>query len=141
MEIREAHENDIEKLIPTLLELRPHLDPSQLKERFRSMITEGYKLVYIGDDKMAFSLAGFRILNIWFSGKTLYIDDLVTHSAHQKNGYAGQLLNWLKEHARQQNCDHFSLDSGFTRKKAYRLYLNQGLEVESLHFGRKVIDL
>ena len=71
----------------------------------------------------------------------MYLDDLVTHPDHRGKGYAGQLLDWLKNYARENDYDHFSLDSGFIRKDAHRLYLNKGLEVESLHFGRKVSDL
>ena len=141
MEIRIATPDDIGILTPALLELRPNLNPATLKENFINLLAEGYQLIFIGDDKLAFAIAGFRTLNFFYSGKTLYIDDLLTHPDHLKNGYAGQLLDWIKDYARKENYDHISLDSGFQRKDAYRLYLNKGLEVESLHFGRKVNEL
>ncbi|EZH75453.1 hypothetical protein ATO12_01350 [Aquimarina atlantica] len=138
MEIRIAQLKDIEVLIPTLLELRPNLDLTTLKQKFINQLEEGYQIVFIGNDKLAFAIAGFRTLNFFFSGKTLYIDDLITNSNHKRNGYAGQLLDWIKDYAKENKYDHVSLDSGFQRKDAYRLYLNKGFEVESLHFGRKV---
>ena len=72
---------------------------------------------------------------------TLYIDDLITNSNYRKRGYAGRLLDWIIEHAKEYEYDHISLDSGFTRRSAYRLYLNKGLQVEALHFGRKINEL
>ena len=76
-----------------------------------------------------------------YSGKTLYIDDLSTLSEYQKQGYASTLFQWIKVFAKEQQCAHLSLDSGFQRRDAYRFYLNQGLFVESMHFGRKVVEL
>lgn len=141
MEIRIAQLKDIEILIPTLLELRPNLNRITVKQKLINQLEEGYQIVFIGNDKLAFAIAGFRTLNFFFSGKTLYIDDLVTNSNHKRNGYAGLLLDWIKDYAKENKYDHVSLDSGFQRKDAYRLYLNKGFEVESLHFGRKVKDL
>jgi GNAT superfamily N-acetyltransferase len=141
MEIRIAQLKDIEVLIPTLLELRPNLNRITVKQKLINQLDEGYQIVFIGNDKLAFAIAGFRTLNFFFSGKTLYIDDLVTNSNHKRNGYAGLLLDWIKDYVKENKYDHVSLDSGFQRKDAYRLYLNKGFEVESLHFGRKVKDL
>lgn len=141
MEIRIAKPDDIEILLPTLLELRPNLDSKTVKIKLTDQISEGYQLIFIGDDKLAFALAGFRTLNFFFSGKTLYIDDLITNSNHTQKGYAGKLLDWIKQYAKDNQYDHLSLDSGFQRKDAYRLYLNKGFEIESMHFGRKVNEL
>ncbi len=141
MEIRFAGLKDVKLLFPALLELRPNLNIETFEQDFRKQMDEGYKIIFIGNNEEIFAIAGFRTLNFFFSGKTLYIDDLVSSSNHQKKGYAGELLEWIKNYAKKNNYDHLSLDSGFTRKNAYRLYLNKGLEVESLHFGRKVSEL
>lgn len=141
MEVKIATLADIERLTPTILELRPHLKPEDIRKMLPVLLQENYQIIFVGDEKLAFSLAGFRTLNLFYSGKTLYIDDLVTHPLHRKKGYGEKLLNWLKEYARENNYDHFSLDSGFQRKDAHRLYLNVGLEMEAFHIGRKVADL
>ncbi len=141
MEIQLATPADAAILWPTIVELRPNLNRETFNEVFINQINEGYQVAFIGDEKLAYALAGFRTLNMFFTGKTLYIDDLVTNSAHLKRGYAGQLLDWIKDYAKENNYNHLSLDSGFQRKDAYRLYLNKGLEVASLHFGRRVNEL
>lgn len=138
--VHEADIRDIPKLIPVLKVLRPHLSDPDFMDVIPTLFKEGYRLVYIGDETMAYAVAGFRTLNFLYSGKTLYIDDLVTLPGHLKKGYASQLLQWLKGYAKQEGYDHFSLDSGFQRKDAHRLYLRAGLEMEAFHIGKKLRD-
>ena len=140
-EIKIATAQDVEKLIPVLTELRPHRTPEQLREMMISQINDGFKLVYAGNDTEAFAVAGFRTLDMLFSGKTLYVDDLVTHSNHRKKGYAGMLMKWMIQYAKENGYEHFSLDSGHHRKDAHRLYLNHGLDITAHHFGKDVKDL
>jgi GNAT superfamily N-acetyltransferase len=141
MDVKMASAEDIDLVIPALLELRPHRTAEELKQMLLHQIEEGFQVIYVGDDKMAFAVAGFRTLNMLFSGKTLYIDDLATHSEHRKKGYAGELLRWIIQFAKENGYEHVSLDSGFQRKNAHRLYLNHGLELSSFHFGKKVAEL
>jgi len=141
LEIKIAASEDIEKIIPAFKELRPHRTEDDLRILFPILFNEGYKVAFIGNEELAYSVIGFRILTFLWSGKTLYVDDLSTLSGFKKNGYAGQLFQWTKQYAKENNCDHFSLNSGFQRRDAYRFYLNQGLFVESLHFARKVDEL
>jgi len=141
MKIKIATVADVEKLIPVLIELRPHRTPEQLREMMISQINDGFNLVYAGIDTEAFAVAGFRTLDMLFSGKTLYVDDLVTHPMHRKKGYAGMLMKWMIQYAKENGYEHFSLDSGHHRKDAHRLYLNHGLDITAHHFGKDVKDL
>lgn len=136
-----AKPDEMEIIIPTLLYLRPHLKKENIKQGFINQTQEGYRMIFIGDEKLAFALAGFRTRNVFYTEKTLYIEDLVTHPDHRRKGYAEQLLDWLKTYAKEHHHDYISLDSGFQRKDAYRLYLNKGLEIEAMHFGRKTMAL
>lgn len=140
-DIKLATKKDIDKILPAFKELRPHRTEEELRQLFLMAFQEGYKVAYIGTDQLAFSVLGFRIQTCIFSGKTLTIDDLATLSSEKNKGHAGRLFQWVKEYAKKENCEHLNLDSGFHRRDAYKFYLNQGLYVESLHFGRKVAEL
>lgn len=132
--------NDIPKLIPVLKVLRPARTEEELAKLLKILFDEGYKVAFIGDQNNAFAAIGFRIQTFLYSGKTLYIDDLVTLETHRKKGYGKLLLDFAKEYAKDMNCETFSLDSGILRKDAHRLYLNEGLSIDSLHFACKVAD-
>jgi GNAT superfamily N-acetyltransferase len=141
MEVRIASLEDIDLLIPALLELRPHRSADELRRMLIAQMENGFQVVYVGEETMAFAVGGFRTLDFLFSGKTLYVDDLVTHSMHRKKGYAGMLMKWMIQYAKENGYDHFSLDSGHQRKDAHRLYLNHGLDITAHHFGKDVKDL
>lgn len=141
MDVRIASLEDVDKLIPTLQELRPHRSADELRSMLINQLENGFQVVFIGDENMAYAVGGFRTLDVLFSGKTLYVDDLVTHSMHRKKGYAGMLLKWMIQYAKENGYDHFSLDSGHQRKDAHRLYLNHGLDITAHHFGKDVKDL
>jgi GNAT superfamily N-acetyltransferase len=138
LEIRIAGGEDIQRLIPVLRELRPHRPATELGQLLSVLLAEGYRVIYVGDDQAVYSILGFRIQTFLVSGKTLFVDDLATLSDHRGKGYAGRLFEWAKKYAAQEHCTHFCLNSGFQRRDAYRFYLNRGLFVESMHFGRKV---
>ena len=141
VEIILATDQDVDKLIPVMIELRPHRSPAELREMILTQMKNGYQVVYAGDEVQAFAVGGFRTIDFLFSGKTLYVDDLVTHSQHRKKGYAGMLMKWMIQYAKDHNYEHFSLDSGHQRKDAHRLYLNHGLDITAHHFGKDVKDL
>ena len=140
--VKQASLSDIAILIPALLELRTNRTEAELYNLLKIQLSSGeYQVYYIGNSTMAFAVAGVRTLNFLHSGKTLYIDDLITHSSYRNQGFGSQLLDFIKQFVKENNYEHLSLDSCFQRKEAYRLYLNAGFEVASLHFGRNVNEL
>ena len=119
-------------------ELRPHIKAIDFAARVLHQQQEGYQLAFLELDRVVRSVAGFRILNLLFSGRTLYLDDLVTHEGERSRGYGAALFDWLVEHARENECEHLTLDSGVQRFAAHRFYLNRGMDITSHHFQLKL---
>jgi GNAT superfamily N-acetyltransferase len=119
-------------------ELRPHLQDIDFAERVLHQQKEGYELAFLELDGVVRSVAGFRIMNLLFSGRTLYIDDLVTHDSDRSRGFGAALFDWLVEQAKERGCEHLSLDSGVQRFAAHRFYLNRGMDITSHHFDLKL---
>jgi len=113
----------IKRCAPVLRELWTLLTEDQIIDRVQQQMTDGYRLAYIEAADIVASVAGYRILRNLTYGKFIYVDDLVTRADHKRAGYAGQLLEWLCEHARDQGCSFFILDSGVQRFEAHRFYL------------------
>lgn len=65
------------------------------------------------------AVAGFRVMEMLSTGRTLYVDDLVTDPAHHSRGHGKAMLDWLQKFARQAGCETFSLDSGTFRHDAH----------------------
>jgi len=129
-------DSDIARCFPVMVQLRPHLAKADFVGRVQRMQSQGYQLASLTDDAgLVRSVAGFRQLDMLFSGKTLYVDDLVTDSASRSQGYGDRLFDWLLDWARNEGCDEFSLDSGTQRVDAHRFYLRKRMKISSFHFS------
>ena len=125
-----------------MLELRPNIGPElAFADQVDNVLRpEGYRLVgfFVKDDLYAAAAAGFRIVHFLAWGHAMYIDDLSTRYEHRKQGYAGQLLDWLIDEAKRLHLDEVHLDSGVgpDRDDAHRLYFNKRMRISSFHFSR-----
>ncbi len=131
---------EIQKCFDVMSELRTHLKRDDFLDTVRHMESEGYQLAYIEDDQELVAVAGYRIYTNLFFGKNLYIDDLVTSASARSKGYGKQMINWLRDKARNEGCRSYHLDSGTARGQAHRFYFNQGFMISSYHFSEELID-
>jgi GNAT superfamily N-acetyltransferase len=130
---------EILRVHPVMLELRPHhADERAFVRQVQRQMREGFRLVYLESEGQVRAAAGYRIFEMLFSGRTLYVDDLVTREADRSAGYGGELFDWLVEQARQHACDYFELDSGVQRFDAHRFYLMKRMKIDSHHFSLKL---
>src|SRR4030081_3528292 len=99
-----------------MIELRPNIGPElAFAEHVDKVLRpEGYRLVgfFVKKTLSAVAVAGFRIVNYLAWGHALYCDDLGTRFEHRKQGYAGQLMDWMIDEAKRLHLDELHLDSG-----------------------------
>lgn len=127
--------DDIARCFEVMRELRAHLaSVEEFVERVRRQQKEGYQLAYLESGGAVRAVAGYRVQDLLFSGRTLYVDDLVTHDGDRSQGFGGQLFDWLVVEARRAECQMFSLDSGVQRFAAHRFYLMKRMEIAAHHF-------
>ena len=125
---------DILRCFSVLHQLRPHIAESTFLDRIRAQQLEGYRLASLEHDDLITTVAGFRTQLMLATGKTLYVDDLVTAPSARSLGHGKAMLSWLIEHARASACNSFSLDSGTHRHDAHAFYLRERLRITSFHF-------
>jgi GNAT superfamily N-acetyltransferase len=129
---------EIAGCLPVMLHLRPLLVADEFVARVNAQQAQGYRLAYLEHDGAVVAVAGFRITEILASGRTLYVDDLVTDPAHRSHGHGKAMLDWLQTHAREAGCETFSLDSGTHRQEAHAFYFRERMRVTSFHFAKKL---
>jgi GNAT superfamily N-acetyltransferase len=115
-------------------QLRPHVPADEFVARVRLQQVQGYTLVSLVHEEAVVAVTGFRILENLYSGRVLYVDDLVTDEAHRSGGFGGVLFDWLVEEARRLKCQTLELDSGVQRFDAHRFYLTRRMVIASHHF-------
>ena len=124
----------IERCFPVMNQLRPKLIDREFVGRVQAQQSEGYQLAFLEHEGAIVSVAGFRVQNMLSSGKTLYVDDLVTDAGARSRGHGEAMIQWLIALAREANCNSFSLDSGTHRQDAHAFYLRNRLRITSFHF-------
>lgn len=133
-----ATEEEIERCFPVMAQLRTHLTADEFVVRVQRQRQDGYSLVYLEDAGAVKAVAGFRIMEMLWCGRSLYVDDLVTAEDQRSKGYGDALFDWLVEHARAQQCEQFDLDSGVHRAAAHRFYFRKRMEITCYHFSMKL---
>ncbi|PUA28090.1 MAG: GNAT family N-acetyltransferase [Cellvibrio sp. 79] len=120
---------------PVMAELRPHITLENFVEQvIRMQENHQYQLVYLEDEGVK-SVAGIRIAEWLYAGKYLEIDDLVTTAEARSKGYGGILFDWVRNYAKEMQCDQVRLLSGVQREHAHRFYLNKGMKFEAKYFS------
>src|SRR5258706_15616803 len=126
---------DIARCFPVMQQLRPHLVAADFVARVRRMQREDFHLALVEDDGAVRAVAGYRYQDKLFSGKNLYVDDLVTDNTQRSRGHGRALLAWLVAQAPARGSDNFELDSGMQRFDAHRFYFRERMGITSYTFA------
>jgi len=126
--------DEISGCFRVMKQLRETLTPEEFNARMPIQQAEGYQIAFLLSEEQIVAVAGFRIIHMLSSGKTLYVDDLVTDAASRSRGFGEAILKWLIEFARSSGCQTFSLDSGVHRRRAHHFYFAQGMHISDFHF-------
>ena len=131
-------DTEILRCFSVMQELRPAIREEDFVAAVRAQQSEGYRLAMLEDKAGVTTVSGFRVQHMLATGKTMYVDDLVTSAGARSNGHGKAMLHWLMELARKEGCDSFSLDSGTQRQDAHAFYLRERLRITSFHFFCKL---
>ena len=139
MAVRLAEDTEaIARCFAVMSHLRPLVAESEFVPRVQAQRAEGYRLAYLEHEGAVVAVAGFRIQEMLVSGRTMYVDDLVTDERHRSQGHGKAMLDWLQGYARENGCETFSLDSGTPRQEAHAFYFRERMRVTSFHFAKKL---
>jgi GNAT superfamily N-acetyltransferase len=132
---------EIARCYEVMRELRTHFgDRKQFVDQVRRQQGDGYLLAFVEAGGEVRAVAGYRFLESLYSGRFMYVDDLVTRKRDRSAGYGGRLLDWLMHEAQKNKCDNLELDSGVQRFDAHRFYFAKRMKIASYHFSMAVSD-
>jgi GNAT superfamily N-acetyltransferase len=127
-------EAEVDRCFPVMKQLRDALTKDEFKKRVAVQRPERYRLAFLEHEGRVVAVAGFRMMNMLSSGKTLYVDDLVTDANRRSQGFGEAMIKWLTDFARSSGCRILSLDSGVQRRRAHRFYFRHGMPITDVHF-------
>jgi GNAT superfamily N-acetyltransferase len=118
-----------------MCQLRPNVPFEEYPATIaRMMKSDGYRLAALYDEETVRAVAGYRVMEMLYCGKILYVDDLITDDRFRSKGYGKVLMDWLKAEAKAQGCAELHLDSGVQREQTHRFYFREGLTSDCHHF-------
>ncbi|HEU4557870.1 MAG TPA: GNAT family N-acetyltransferase [Longimicrobium sp.] len=136
---RPETDDEILSTFDVMAQLRPHLQRHEYVHIIRAMAaSDGYRLAAVEDGGEVRAVAGYRFMHMLYTGKLLYVDDLVSDERARSRGYGKQLLDWLKAEGRANGCSELQLISRVTREQAHRFYFREGLGIECFEFRVKL---
>jgi GNAT superfamily N-acetyltransferase len=92
-------EKEFARCFRVMAHLRPYLVESEFAGRIRAQQAQGYRLAVLDDGGEVVAVAGFRVMEMLASGRTLYVDDLVTDESKRSRGFGKAMLDWLEDDA------------------------------------------
>lgn len=128
-------DDEIRACFPVMVQLRPQFAEDAFLAQVRRQQQEGYQLAYLADGGQVRAAAGFRLQEMLYRGRHVYVDDLVTDGRARSQGYGDALFDWLAAWAREHECVRLELDSGVQRFDAHRFYFRKRMHVASYHFS------
>lgn len=132
---------DIAASFAVMRQLRPHLDPDAYVGRIRQLMdSEGLRLLALREDGVVRAVAAYRVMDMLYCGRLLYVDDLVTDQAGRSRGYGRRMVARLKAEARALGCAEIQLISRVTREQAHRFYFREGFGIECFQFRYDLRD-
>ncbi len=122
-----------------MVQLRPHISRDEYVVFVQRLIeSERFKLATLSVDGVVRALAGYRLMEMLYCGRMMYIDDLVTDERVRSRGYGKAMIDWLKTEARRLACTEVQLISRVTREEAHRFYFREDFGIEAFHFRAKL---
>ncbi len=142
MAIQLFHADTDEQVAATfdvMQQLRPHLQRAEYAPLIRNLqASDGLRLLALAEDDVVRAVAAYRVMNMLYCGRALFIDDLVSDEHARSLGYGSQLIARLKDEAQRLGCSEMQLISRVTREQAHRFYFREGFGIECFHFRKKL---
>lgn len=120
-------------------QLRPQIERTSYVSLIRDlMASDNLKLLALTDDNVVRAVASYRIMNMIYCGRLLYIDDLVTDERVRSKGYGSKILARLRTEAEALDCTEIQLISRTIREQAHRFYFREGFGIECFQFRMRL---
>jgi GNAT superfamily N-acetyltransferase len=134
-----ATDEQIAATYDVMAQLRPHISRNEYLPFVRRLVAnERFQLAALVGDGVVRAVAGYRVMEMLYCGRLMYIDDLVTDERVRSRGYGKALVDWLKAEARRLACTEVQLISRVTREEAHRFYFREDFGIEAFHFRAKL---
>jgi GNAT superfamily N-acetyltransferase len=131
--------------LSTIIPLLCILDPSQkeevLEDRLQQMSQEGYQCLGAYLDQRLIGVSGLWIYTRYYIGRCIEPDNVVINPDFRDRGIGKLMQNWIENYALEQGCVVSKLNCYLNNSAGQRFWLNQGYQIISFHFQKKLPNI
>lgn len=138
IEIKLIANDQIFSIIPLLQTLNPAISESVLQTRLNEMVEQGYRCVGIYSNHNLIGICGLWILTKYYVGKHIEPDNVVILEEYRSNGLGKQLMAWVYEYAKSQDCIASELNCYLTNEKGQVFWEEEGYKKIGYHYQRAI---
>ncbi|MFT6332261.1 MAG: GNAT superfamily N-acetyltransferase [Lentimonas sp.] len=130
---------EISLTFPILIQHHNHIK----KEDFFKFIDDiseekNYQMIGAYLEEKLVGIAGYWILTRFYSGKYVQVGNMVIDEKYRNLGIGKNLLEFIENEGKKQDCHHFILDSRMDNEKSHEFYLKDGFEIMGYHFMKDI---
>jgi GNAT superfamily N-acetyltransferase len=136
LQIRLLPQAELTTILPLVKTLNPLLSESTLEQRLQQMIEQGYACVGAYHQNELVAICGLWITTRFYCGKQIEPDNVIVAESYRGQGLGQQLMDWVYEYGRSQDCDVCELNAYVVNSAAHRFYFQQGFKILGYHFQK-----
>lgn len=138
-DIRElTTESEFRDAYPVLSQLRDHLTVEAYLDRLAQMGENGYRLFAAYEEEGIVGVVGGAKRLNFYNGPHIFVYDLVTDEERRSEGFGSEMLSFVHSWAREESCEHVTLESGLWRERAHEFYEELGYEKFCYSFRKEI---
>lgn len=138
VQFRDLVEAEYASAITLVQLLEPELSAELISERSASMRTEGWLCIGVFDGAEMLGLAGYSLRTHLFSGRVMYVENVVLVPTARGKGIGEQLMTWLEQKAVTLSCRMLTLDAYARNLGARTFYQRLGYDPRGVHFVKEL---
>ena len=138
IQIRELAEGEYASAVTLMQVLEPELSAQVIAERSAGMRSEGWVCIGVFSGSEMLGLAGYSLRTHLFSGRVMFVENVVLVPTARGTGIGEQLMKWLEEKALALSCRMLTLDAYARNLGARTFYQRLAYDPRGVHFVKEL---
>jgi GNAT superfamily N-acetyltransferase len=125
-------------IMPLIQRLNPALPKTLFQARLQEMIAQGYQCAGLYLDNRLIGICGIWIITKFYVGKHIEPDNVFILPEYRRLGLGKQLLEWVCEYGKTQNCIASELNCYLTNEAGNIFWEQEGFVKIGYHYQRLI---
>ncbi len=111
-----------------------------LENRLMEMIPMGYKCIGVYDGKQLIGICGVWVLNKFYSGKHVELDNVIIDPDYQGKGIGKLMMDFLIDYANEIGCETAEVNCYIKNTRGIKFWEQHGYEPVGYHMIKRLRD-